>query len=144
MTLKDYNLKAPAAAADPLAILESLDDEALMRLRGAIDKKLKIDPRHLNMADELGFQFKAGKILLESIQDDSDVPANQRAQVFNSVGAMLEKISKQMKIAYDAERLKRFEAAFMKVLVDLPDEEKRKFFDLYGEYLTSDQKAEAA
>lgn len=136
MTLHRHSLRQPAA--DTVDPLKGLDDEALMRLRNAIDKKLDIDPKSLNMANELGLQYKAGKTLLASIQDDAGVPANQRSQVFNSVGVMLDKISKQMKVAYDAERLKRYEAAFMKVLVELPEDAKRRFFDLYADYLNED------
>ena len=143
MTLKDYSLKQPEAAPDPVKLLDGLEDDVLLRLRAMIDKKLDIDPRSMNLADELGYQYRAGKTLLASIQaDNASVPANQRAQVFNSVTMMLEKIAKQMKGVYDAERLKRFEAAFMKTLEDMPDKSKRKFFDLYGEYLTAEQKKE--
>ena len=41
-----------------------------------------------------------------------------------------------------AERLKRFEAAFLKVLKLLPPADARVFFDLYGEYLAEDQMPE--
>lgn len=143
MTLKDYSLKPAAAATDPvdliLAQLGTLDEEGLMRLRGEVDKKLALDPRNLNLADELALQYRMGKFLLTAITEDKQVPANQKSQVFNSVNASLEKIMKQMKVAFDAERLKRFEAAFMKVLVELPEPDRRRFFDLYGEYLTKDQ-----
>jgi len=138
MSLKDHRLAPPAAAQDPVDALKDLDDDTLLRLRNAIDKKLSIDPRNLNLADELGIQFRSGKALLASIQDDRDVPPNQRAQVFNSVGTMLDKITKQMKGVYDAERLKRYEAAVMKTLEDCPPELKRKFLDLYGDYLKAE------
>lgn len=137
--LKNHSL-APKAPAKPVAdLLSGLDDAELLRLRNAIDKKLQIDPRLLNMADELGAQYRAGKALLASIQDDDDVPANQRSQVFNSVGAMLQQITKQMGQVYDAERLKRYEAAWMKVMKDLPEESQKLFFDLYSDYLTKEE-----
>jgi len=136
MSLQDFDLSPQVPTkADVTDLLIGLDHADLMTLRGAIDKEIKISPHLLNMADELGFQYRAGKTLLESISNDSEVPANQRAQVFNSVGTMLDKITKQMKGVYDAERLKRFEAAFMKTLEEFPEEAKRKFFDLYGDYL---------
>jgi hypothetical protein len=140
MTLKDYSVANQQAkpAADPLELLQGLDNDTLMRLRNAIDQKLDIDPRSLNMAEELTLQYKQGKALLESVHTDGDVPANQRAQVFNTVGTMLDKIFKQMKVAFDAERLKRYEAAFMKTLDDFPVEAKRKFLDIYSDYLNPD------
>jgi hypothetical protein len=142
MALKDFNMKGgPAAKADPL---EGLDDSELLTLRHRLDKKLNLDLTQLNLAEELGMQYRSGQILLASVQDDKDTPANQKAQVFNSVGAALEKIVKQQRVVYDAERLKRFESAFLKTL-DLygTDEQKRRFFDLYGEYLRADEKPAA-
>lgn len=133
MALKDLPMKkAPASQADPL---EGLDTDQLLALRHRLDKKLNLDLTKLNLADELGLQYRAGMALLASVHSDSETPANQRAQVFNSVGAMLDKIIKSQKIVYDAERLKRFESAFLKVLEGMPLEAKHKFFDLYGEYL---------
>lgn len=143
MALKDLPMKKGAAAqAD---ILAGLDDEQLLALRHRLDKKLRLDLTKLNLAEELGMQYRSGMTLLASVQDDSDTPANQRAQVFNSVGAMLDKIVKNQKIVYDAERLKRFESAFLKVLDLLgTDEMKRRFFDLYGDYLKKNEKPEEA
>jgi hypothetical protein len=142
MAIKDYSMKPKAAElADPL---EGLDDEQLLALRHRLDKKLNLDLTKLNLADELGSQYRAGTLLLSSVQEDKDVPANQRAQVFNSVSAMLEKIVKQQKIVYSAERLKRFESAFIKVLEELPLDLKRKFFDMYGEFLQEEKPAEEA
>lgn len=139
MALKDHGGlggKPAAKGFDPQAHIAGLSEDDLLKLRHAVDKKLQIDPRMLNMADELGLQYRAGMALLASIQDDKDVPANQRAQVFNSVGAMLEKIVKQQKVVYDAERLKRYEAALLKTLKSMPEEQQTLFFNLYGDYLT--------
>lgn len=141
MALQDLSMsKKGGPKADPL---EGLDDEALLNLRHRLDKKLNLDLTKLNLAEELGMQYRSGMILLASVQGDSDTPANQRAQVFNSVGAMLEKIVKQQKVVYNAERLKRFEHAFLRVLEDLPLESKHKFFDQYGDYLKNDGEEEA-
>jgi hypothetical protein len=141
MTLKDLGLKAkPIVNVD---LLEGLDDAQLLTLRQRLDKKLRLDLKNLDLAEELGMQYRDGMTLLASVREDKDTPANQRAQVFNSVGAMLEKIIKLQKIVYDAERLKRMEAAILKTLKELPDDKKRLFFDLYGEYLTVEQKAGA-
>lgn len=142
MALKDYGLKSTEkVAVDPL---EGLSDQELLMLRHRLDKKLNLDLSQLDLAEELGMQYRSGMILLASVQNDENTPANQQAQVFNSVSGMLEKIVKQQKIVYSAERLKRFESAFLKVLQDLPEASKRKFFDLYGEYLKAENKVEVA
>jgi hypothetical protein len=141
MAIKDYSMskagKAGKAKDDPL---EGLDDEELIALRLRLDKRLNLDLKELNLAEELGMQYRSGQILLASVQDDKGVPANQRAQVFNSVGNMLKDIVKQQKVVYDAERLKRFESTFIKVLDLLgTDEMKKRFLDLYSQYLAEDE-----
>lgn len=134
MTLKDYSLTQakPKPAAD---ILDGLDEAELLALRHKIDLRLNIEISNLNLTEELGLQYRQGQALLQSVQNDKDVQANQKAQVFNSVSAMLEKIIKQQDIVYSAERLKRFEVAILRVLEKLPPESKQVYFDLYSEYL---------
>lgn len=141
--IKDRSLASPIAApkADPL---EGLDDAALLALRSRIDKQLRVDLAKLDLADELGVQYRSGMTLLATVRDDPDVPANQKSQVFNTVSAMLEKIVKQQKVVFNAERLKRFESAFLRVLDEMPAESKRKFFDMYADYLTGEKKLEEA
>jgi hypothetical protein len=138
MAIKEYAMsKVDKAKSDPL---EGLDDEELIALRLRLDKRLNLDLKELNLAEELGMQYRSGQILLASVQDDKGVPANQRAQVFNSVGSMLKDIVKQQKVVYDAERLKRFESTFIKVLDLLgTDEMKKRFLDLYSQYLAEDE-----
>ncbi|MFA9216814.1 MAG: hypothetical protein ACEQSK_06880 [Sphingomonadaceae bacterium] len=148
MALKDHDLKpkpAPDSDAAMLARMDGLDDNGLLSLRHQIGLRLQTDLSKLDLAHELGAQYRAGMALLESVTNKNDgTPANQRAQVFNSVGAMLEKVIKQQKVVYSAERLKRFEAAFLKVLKSLEPDTARIFFDLYGEYLNADQMPDLA
>jgi hypothetical protein len=141
--LKNHSL-APAAPKVVIDPLEGMSDADMIALRQKIDLKLKTDLSRLDLAEELGMQYRAAMVLLDSIQNDKDVPANQRAQVYNSVRSSLGEIIKQQKIVYSAERLKRFEAAFLKVLQQLPSEQTRVFFDLYGEFLAQDSEAAKA
>lgn len=139
--LKNHSL-APNSAAEKVDPLAGLDDEGLLRLRTLIDLKLQTDLSKIDLAEELGLQYRSGMILLASVQDDKSVPANQRAQVLNSVRTTLSDIIKQQKIVYSAERLKRFEAAVLKVMeMQQTTEAKRVFFDLYGEFLADPEKA---
>ncbi len=141
--LKDHSLaKAKVVPkADPL---EGLTEAEMIALRQRIDLKLKVDLSRLDLAEELGLQYRAAMVLLDSIQGDKDVPANQRAQVYNSVRSSLGEIIKQQKIVYSAERLKRFEAALFKVLSSLSIEQTRIFFDLYGDFLAEGSEAAKA
>lgn len=137
MTLKDHNLSAgkPAPKAKLGDIIADMTDEQLLSLRQKIDMKLKVDLSRLDLAEELGLQYRGAMVLLDSVQDDADIPANQRAQVLNSVRTTLGEIIKQQKIVYNAERMKRLEAAILKVLQQMPPESTRIFFDLYAEFL---------
>ncbi len=134
MTLINHNLAAAPAKPkfDPLA---GLTDEDMISLRTQIDLRLKTDLSRLDLAEEIGMQYRSAMVLLQSIQEDTSVPANQRAQVLNSVRSTLSEIVKQQKGVYNAERLKRYESAFLKVLQKLDPEMTRVFFDLYGEFL---------
>lgn len=135
MSLKNRSLKGEPAAPAPAQALDEMSPEDLLALREQIDIRLAIDITKLNLADELGLQYQSGMILLASIREDKDVPPNQKAQVMNSVSATLKEIIKQTKVVYSAERLKRYEAAVLKVLKELPEENRMKFFNLYGDYL---------
>ncbi len=126
----------PAEPVIKVSLLDGKTDEELIHLRAEIDSRLHIDPKNLNMAEELGMQYKQGKILLSKLNDPSDqTPTNQKAQVFNSVQAMLAAIVKQTEIVYSSERLKRYEAALLRLLMDLPKDSKEKYFEMYGEFL---------
>jgi hypothetical protein len=143
MSLKNHSLQPvkPEAKADPL---EGLDERGLLDLRAKIDSKLKVDLNRINLAEELGLQYRSGMAMLVEVQTDKDVPANQKSQVFNSVSKMLSDIIKQQKVVFSAERLKRYEVAFLKVLGQLPPESARIYFDLYGEFLQENPDALAA
>lgn len=134
MALKNHSLQAPKPA-EKVDLLAGLDDKALISLRQRIDMTLKVDLSRLNLAEELGLQYRAGMAMLQDLETDEGTPMNQRAQVYNSVRASLTEIIKQQKIVYTAERMKRYESAFLKVLQQLPPESTRVFFDLYGEFL---------
>jgi DNA mismatch repair ATPase MutS len=136
MMLEDLSLSTPSKA-HPTG-LDDMTEEQLLDLRDALDLKLQVELKHLNMTEELGLQYRQGKKLLTLIQNDRGTPANQVAQLFNSVAGMLERIVKLQEMVYSAERLKAYEAAFLKAIETLPKEGKEAFFELYQQYL--DQK----
>ena len=132
--LKDHSL---SPRLDSVISLSGMGDEELLSLRSRIDDRLNIELKHVNLTEELGLQYRAGKLLLDQTQGDESVPANQKAQVFNSVSAMLSSIVKMQETVYSIDRLKRYEAAFLKSVETLPKENKEAFFDLYGEFLAN-------
>lgn len=138
--MKDRSLTKPSEKLDKgdalSALLVGLNEADMLSLRRKIDVTLKVEIKDLKLTEELGLTYRQGQVLLDSVVDDGDVPASQRAQVFTSVNAMLEKIIKQQEIVFNAERLKRYEAAFMKVLEELPVEARARYFDMYGDFLS--------
>ena len=132
--LKDHSL---SPRLDSVISLSGMGDEELLSLRSRIDDRLNIELKHVNLTEELGLQYRAGKLLLDQTQGDESVPANQKAQVSNSVSAMLSSIVKMQETVYSIDRLKRYEAAFLKSVETLPKENKEAFFDLYGEFLAN-------
>jgi hypothetical protein len=138
--MQDYSLKRSSEENGPLKIIlramRDLSEADAIVVRNELDAILHIEISQLNLPDEIGLQYRQGKMLLSSLQDDKLTPAGQRAQVFNSVSAQLEKIIKLRSEVYSQERLKRFEAAMLSTLKLLPDNEaKEHFFTIYSEIL---------
>lgn len=133
MELQNFSISA--TPEKPATDIADLSEDQLLALRAEIDDKLQIGIKNLNLAEELGLQYRNGMKLLKDIQTDNATPANQKAQVFNSVSSMLEKIVKMQESVYSMERLKRIESSVLKAIETLPKEGKEAFFDLYGSFL---------
>jgi hypothetical protein len=116
--------------------LGKMDQQALMQLRQELDTMLSTEIGAIDLVEELGLQYRNGKNLLSQILNDNNTAPNQKAQVFNSVQSQLETIIKRREEVYSQERLKAFEAGFLKAMKALPNDAARHaFFDRYGEYL---------
>ncbi len=138
--MKDHSLKAPEAQAANR--LDGLNESQLLDLRVEIDSRLHIRIADLDLTEELGLQYQMAKILLSQVQTDKDIPANQRAQVFNTVREQLTQIVKMQEAVWNMERLKRYEAAFKKSVETFRNYDDNRattmmevFMDLYGDYL---------
>lgn len=92
----------------------------------------------LNIADELLIQYKNAVNLFEAAQHDNDIPANQKAQLLNSISAIITNISKTQTDVYNAERLKALENTLIATLKDFP-EVKSTFLDAYERALANVQ-----
>lgn len=143
MSLKDHSLAGmpPKAGVDALLKqLVSLNDAELVELRHAVDARLVLDLGELDLAKELALQYTQGKALLSEVQGDRDTPANQKAQIFSAVRNQLADIVKQQDMVWGMQRLKVFEAAFLKAARLLTGDAKVAFFDLYKEQLGPESK----
>jgi hypothetical protein len=112
--------------------LDSMKLDELLALRDEIDAKLPSTAiKDLDLSQELVFQFLRGKQLQTTIAQDENVPANQRAQIANSVRAALTELVKLQQSMYGTEQCRRIEAALAKALRTLPEEAQRVFYDAY-------------
>lgn len=85
----------------------------------------------MNMEEELILQFQAVRTLQNTILDDISVPANQKAQVANSVASVLGSIADLQNKVYSSERFKRIETLLIRHLNKLPEEVAAAFLEDY-------------
>lgn len=85
----------------------------------------------LNLEHELLEQYNTVKTLQEEVLTDDEVPANQRAQVANTVASTLQQLVKMQTDYYNAERFKAIEALVLKAIKSLPKEVAEKFIEDY-------------
>lgn len=132
--IENYSL-TPVTA--PVFRLESMTESARIGLRQQIDDTLTLKLEDLNLAEELALQFKQAKSLYADVVDDDDIAANQKSQVLNSCTTIIATITKAQAELYNAERLKKLEAAILKALKTLPKDSQEAFFELYTGYLSA-------
>ena len=85
----------------------------------------------MNMEEELILQFQAVRTLQNTILDDISVPANQKAQVANSVASVLGSIADLQNKVYSSERFKRIETLLIRHLNKLPEDVAAAFLEDY-------------
>lgn len=128
--LKRYSLGNLSKSKD--LDLDSMNLDDLLALRDEIDAKLpKTSIKDIDLEKELVLQYMRGKELQATIAQDEGVPANQRAQIANSVRTSLNELVKLQQAIYGAEQGRRMEAALAKALRTLPEEAQHVFFDAY-------------
>ena len=92
--------------------------------------------KDLNLAEELVLQYMRVKELQTAVLADMDTPANQKAQVANSVSSTLAQLTKLQTDLHTAERFKLIETHLVKTLKDFP-ELSEAFLDEYERILGS-------
>lgn len=85
----------------------------------------------LSLEAELVGQYAKIKELMDEVLLDDDTPANQKAQVANSVVAALGQLIKLQEDLKKQETLKLMESCLIEVIVTLPQETKDAFFAEY-------------
>lgn len=113
--------------------LSSLSMMGLLSLRNRIQGMLPATQlKDMDLSQELVLQVAALQELQRLTMGDKNTPANQQAQVANSLSAALVNLVKLQSEVYTTERFKRIERAVINFLNGLPDGDERKHaYDLY-------------
>lgn len=129
--LSQPKAEAPTRRAS-VSDLDHLSVEDLLDLRGQIDRRLPATSlADLNLETELVLQLQQIKHLYAAVSDERDVPANQKAQIANSLTAIISNLSKLQQELYTSERIKAIETALLKALEIMPADAKQRFIDVY-------------
>lgn len=123
-TIPDTGLRAGAAAA-PETLPEpeeDIDDD---------DNSLLEHVGDINLQAETIRLFRQTKKLLKEVLKHAATPANQKAQVANSLHSLLRALSTQQIELYNAERLRRLEAVIVRLVRDLPEAQAEEFLAAY-------------
>ena len=129
---KVKNFGRDEQAAPPTFRWSALPLETLLRYLDEIRQVLPATTLlDMNMEEELILQFQAVRTLQNTILDDISVPANQKAQVANSVASVLGSIADLQNKVYSSERFKRIETLLIRHLNKLPEDVAAAFLEDY-------------
>jgi hypothetical protein len=108
----------------------------LVRFRDEINRTLPpTELSRLNLEEETLLQYHTLRELQSAVMDEKEVPVNQRAQVANSVGAVLKNLGDQQITLYSSERFKAVENLLIRTLTKLPEDVARDFINDYEKIL---------
>ncbi len=86
----------------------------------------------LNLEDELLALYTKCKNTLAAFELDEETPANQLAQLMNTMKSVLSDIAKTRTELYNAERIKLMEACLISALKSTPQEVQDAFMSAYS------------
>jgi hypothetical protein len=89
-----------------------------------------VPPQPASLDDELENQLTTAKQLLEDAKFDETVPLNQKAQVINSIVAIIAAINKQKAALHNLAELALIETALIETLKEFP-EVRERFIEAY-------------
>lgn len=113
--------------------LDGMPLDQLLELRLEIDKRIPVRGlKDLDLNRELVLQVLALQQLQADVINDDETPANQRAQVANSLSSALTTLVKLQSDVLNSERFKRVEAVVVDMINSQPSEEARE--ELFRKY----------
>ena len=87
--------------------------------------------KNLDLDAELYNAYAKAKNYLADVQSDDQVPANQLAQLMNTISAILKEIVKMQTELHNAEKVKKLEAAMIQAIKLAPLESQQAFLEEY-------------
>ena len=122
-----------SAPGDPLrAQLDLLDVGELLSLRSQIDQRLPATQlNQMNLEEELVRQYLQVQELQRTTMESMDTPANQKAQVANSVATTLQHLVRMQTEFHTAERFKAIESLMIKHFKTMPLDVVERFLKDY-------------
>jgi hypothetical protein len=126
-TAKPFSLSSKVTVGH----LDSYSEAQLLDLRAQIDERLGLSLQNVNMERELVAQLRVIKKVQTEVLEEGETPANQVAQVANSVAATLTSLAKLQIDIYDSERLKKIERILIEQLKLLPTAAQNEFLTAY-------------
>ena len=125
MALKKIDIRIPTTLT-----LDDLTDSQVITLRAAIDQRLNLSLDSIDMKQELALQLRNAQSLYAEAADSSEIPANQKAQILNTISSILKSVTDIAETIHTIEKHKKIEVATLAAVKDLPTDAKDKFFDI--------------
>ena len=112
--------------------ISHLNQEELVTLYDLVSSRLPpMKLAHLNMEEELVLQLYRAKALQTKSMEADEIPANQKAQVMNSVASVIGDLIRLQERLFNAERFKAIESLLIKAVQNMPPEYAQKFIQDY-------------
>lgn len=113
--------------------ISHLNQEELVTLYDLVSSRLPpMKLAHLNMEEELVLQLYRAKSLQTKTMEADEIPANQKAQVMNSVASVIGDLIRLQERLFNAERFKAIEAILLESLKMLPKAQAEAFIIEYA------------
>ena len=112
--------------------LSGLSMMGLLALRSRVHSLLPaVHLKDMDLSQELVLQVAALQELQRLTMGAEEVPANQQAQVANSLSAALVNLVKLQGDVHTSERLKKIERILIESIQELPTDAQQRFLDAY-------------
>lgn len=89
----------------------------------------------LSLKDELLGQYNNARRLYAQIETDDGIPANQKAQVLNTLTSILVQITKSQESLHNSQTFKMMEESLIQTLKRCPEQLQTEFYRIYEETL---------